>query len=664
MDPVSHVKSTRGLVAILLVTRSRPGPKLVFHYPTQPDRFANASRDGQQDDSDSDLESDDDDEASIRRKTRFHTGSKDQHEASDGLEDPPPSNGHRPETERILGHSLESLEKLLSPGRWSDRKKFEVCLDGLTFVGHPVHASQEGNWTLRSHEERFDRGGYGDDEEEQAVSSTRAKRASANSSDPVPEANVADITITEPEPMGKGERDFTHIADSFESKGVASLGTSYNSASTASGIVTEQIQMFHVVFVLGPESQQQAMVVYESFAKKLSRALLYCQRQSSYVATESRKMLALKAKAKQAEMAGKELPIRTVEHSELAWALKEVYESFSTGAVARIRLNGMQMSLQPPASHTSDDNDSEPRTPGPHNALLLLEDKESLLRQLPPTETASPLAYFLREHTPTKTLQKHATTLSLPFTDLIYLSQHLLQWRKARLLPTPLHPRNLYTTRPEAPVERIPELAAVYARQFPGLPPLPQMLKMLSGRPMQYGVLIPSREHRAAYMEILAFLVGEGFVVQLKTHGWLRAPPSGEEKVEQDGIGLDGWREEAGSRGSELSSAAEEDEPHEPHSRPDAATIKPLPIDSNHPQHRIILDPTDPSPDNTALLDAVREALEGTEVSENLELLLPYLDGKHVLEEVAAREGVKRALVGEWLGVLGSRGCLDGFRCV
>lgn len=48
------------------------------------------------------------------------------------------------------------------------------------------------------------------------------------------------------------------------------------------------------------------------------------------------------------------------------------------------------------------------------------------------------------------------------------------------------------------------------------------MLSMLSGHPRAYSTLIPSKDHRDAYLEILAWLMKGGWVTQLRVFGWIR----------------------------------------------------------------------------------------------------------------------------------------------
>ena len=509
MAPNGASGGKKRLVAVLLVTRSRPGPKLVFHYPPYP-KPSNGADDGP--DSDEDSESDTD---VVNLPSPFQTLAINQLKTKSDNH----GNGANAASSRLaiggaLGLSEDSLEKLLSPGCWCDRKKFEVSLDGLTFVGYPIYADHDGSWARRhTHAASALKPETG------TVTSPKAARPAAEEKDDEVQTQLG-ITITEPKTPAKPVQDFTHVPESLESRGDLSLATSMNSESTASAVAPETLTSFHVVFTLMATKReshgQEVSDVYYHIAKKLSKALHHCQKQSSYIGVETRKILTLKAKAKQEGLDTSTLYTKMLESSELAWALKEVYEKISIGTIAGIRLNGMEMSLQIP-SHTDEKELDR------HSGLLLLEDKDSLLRELAHPE-ASPLAFFIREHTPTKSLQKQATKLGMLINDVLYLANHLIKWQKARAI-APLHPRNIYIVGPNAPLDQIDYHVAEYARTFSALPSLPQVLRVLSGRPIKYGMLIPSRDHRGPYMDILAYLVRYRFAEQLKISGWLQAPP-------------------------------------------------------------------------------------------------------------------------------------------
>ncbi|KAK0303147.1 Nitrogen permease regulator 3 [Friedmanniomyces endolithicus] len=627
-----HGPGEARLIAVLLITRSRSGPKLVFHYPAVPQTILpRRATDAAEDDA-SDLDSDagaGDDDPDRRLSTHQPSAAPLDLNTNRGLNSDIDANRDASSSSSdLLGYSVDSLERLLSPGKWAARKKFEICLDGITFLGHPIPISVLDSSSNRNGDGR-------------------------------PVAENANITITAPESPAKAFQDYTHMPDSLDSRHAISLGTSMESTSTASGLPAEQMVMFQVVFALRGTQQTYTAAIHEHVAKKLSKALHHCELQHDYVSFEGRKILALKSKAKQNHTTPDNLLTQLVEHSELAWALKEIYEKIAVNDVAGIRLNGTPISLHiPPEDHPPTTPSSPPLTL--HSALLLLEDKEALLNSLSHPE-ASPLAHFIRSHTPTKPLCKLATNLNIPLNEILYLSHHLIKWRKARAI-LPLHPRNTYVLHPDAPIDNLVELIPIYAARFAALPTLPQMIKVLSGKPMVYGLLIPSRDHREPYMEILAFLDRYGFVARLQTFGWLRSGGGGEERGES---------ERAVSGVSLLSPHLRPVEDDEVSVASEQTVITTLPVEDVGTRHdggvlreRLILDLADPGTEEGEALDRIVSSLEDAELRERLPQMLIYFDGQHALEDIAVREVLKRAKVEEWIALLQTEGHLVIFRAI
>lgn len=243
MDHTASSKRANGLIAVLLITRSRPGPKLVFHYPPIPqyDGQTPASDHGVQSSgsSDSDSDADDDFGSESRKRTRGASDSTVRH-PEPGMKDVP-----KP-LEKVLGYDAGSLERLLSPGRWCEKKKFEICLDGVTFVGLPIFAKEDGSWAARDEPLMAN---------VPAIVPTLRKNDSAETMEaeslqqsPIKSlsSSVAGITITAPDTTAQQNlsTSYKHAPDSFDSHGIASLGTSMGSASTTSGAVAEQMTMF------------------------------------------------------------------------------------------------------------------------------------------------------------------------------------------------------------------------------------------------------------------------------------------------------------------------------------------------------------------------------------------------------------------------------------
>jgi nitrogen permease regulator 3-like protein len=613
------------LLAVLLITHSRSGTKLVCHYPPEP-----------------------------------------QLPHQSGLTHLPWV-GHP-----ILGVSEENLERLLFPGRWSDLKRFEVSLNGVAFVGRPVYTKPDDEWNkARSRGEQ-----QVDNETAKLVTPPGSEHSGQNKTVEGGSNTHLGVTITEPTPIKPG-RDSTHVPESLGSYGGPSLGTSMNS-NASSGVSSEPLMAFHVVLVLSAQSAVDPSPgirqMYEQVARKLSKALNYCQKKANYVSIESHRLAQMRVKAKQERTSAKLLCEDMAKNSELAWALQEIYEKISSGSTANIQLNGVPLSLQLRNEVQVQNGDIDP-----HQAILLLEDKDVLLRDLMHPD-ATPLAYFIREHTPTKSLQKLAVRLVMPLVDILDVAKHLIRWQKARLI-TPLHVRNTYVVGKEAPLADLQSHTQDYAKRFTALPSLPQMLRLLSGRPVKYGLLIVSRDHRGPYMDILAYLHRHQFVEPLKTSGWLQAPPSASKTPHKPANSNKNTRP--------LSVTSLLSPQLRPQSDDDAASISSertaIPVSiagaleksesainipklsergegAEEAATRMVKDPLRATGEDLLCLQHILNAIEDPELRRRLPSLYPYFNGEAIFEDIGAQEGLKRSTLDAWLDWLQDRGFLLSFR--
>jgi hypothetical protein len=75
---------------------------------------------------------------------------------SSGVNSPNPDGGHGAENSRVLeeydnlfGYSAEFLASLLCPHRSMCHQKFELLVDNLAFIGHPVCVEEDGGWKFK-----------------------------------------------------------------------------------------------------------------------------------------------------------------------------------------------------------------------------------------------------------------------------------------------------------------------------------------------------------------------------------------------------------------------------------------------------------------------------------------------------------------------------------
>jgi len=379
------------------------------------------------------------------------------------------------------------------------------------------------------------------------------------------------------------------------------------------------------------------------------------------------------------------------------------------------------------------DDDEADTALSPLAALLLLEEKETLLKEIETDnrELAAPLVYFIREVTPTKSLQKLSVRLSLRLPDLQFLARHLIYWRRARAIP-PIHIRDTYIVSPNADTRNLAAATEAYDKRFPGLPSLPRMLQSLSTRPMQYGFLIPSKDHKDPYMDILAWLLRGGWVTQLRTFAWVKVRPDVKSKVAAQvrKVEMKAARTAASQRASIVSgstgSGAAARRPTltgegsssdvapsrsnsiagllSPYMKPqsdsgsvsssrtavqlsvtngpspalrpsplaemETLTLSPdsednvdltgsiPPLDLTEYEQSLILSPHKATTEESRWLACIGGSLPDQELQENWPLLYRYFDGHWALEEIAAREGMKRSKIANLLARLEKEGVM------
>ncbi|GAB7352023.1 hypothetical protein MBLNU459_g2538t1 [Dothideomycetes sp. NU459] len=480
------------------------------------------------------------------------------------------------EWEKVLGYPTEGLEKMLSPPRSMRKKRFEVLVEDVVFLGYPLFARDDGFWKKR----KKAKGGQASAETQYAAYDDVYGESDVQDDEELPQngetpmlgSTVPHHALLESPPISptdtrmkinQSNRNINQalspvpgpISQSYRSQGGVSVAHSEaKSVSTASGSANgDEMSMFHVVFVMDPPTLEYHIRVQEMFdnvVKKFAKALKYEQARSGYVWKEAQKIQALKAQAKENKTPMSILWHKIINESVLAKSIANVYTSIASSKIAHVSIaSRFDASLQIPQAISTPyvPTATEPQLPGlwlttasmfeddevggtllsPHAALLLLEDKETLLKEIEGDnkELASPLAYFIRELTPTKSLQKLSSTLSIPLTDMQFLARHLIYWRRARAVP-PLHIRDTYIVSPNSDMRGLPAATSLYSARFSALPSLPKMLQSLSSKPIQYGYLIPSKDHKAAYMDILAWLLRGGWVTQLRSFAWIKVSPA------------------------------------------------------------------------------------------------------------------------------------------
>jgi hypothetical protein len=567
------------LHAILLVTKSRSlGPRLVFHYPPlspsaaalaaakDPSWYRNesstASVDSYSSDSDweSSTEADDNDDLEVGSRTSGRgsgrtgpSGSRDRLRLGIGGwgrqetideenvdEDDNNSGRHRGgdyDWNSVLGFKVDALEKILTPSEDYNKRRFELGVESIVFVGAPMFVREDGLWKK-----------------------LRRKKKKKSELQKIEDGDlVGNLSITEEDRRSEPfiyppgfEPGYGHESPSAPgSVAPSEAGSEARSNSTAGHDDNPDMTMFNVVFVMNPpvlEYQRRVKEMYDNVTRKYAKALKYEQARFQYVWRESKRIIDVKQRAKEN---GESISVtwrNLTAISPLAKSIAILYDAISNDKIAHIHFDAtFNTSFQIPQAMSTPylPNALEPQMPGlwlttsnvlldeeeapmtQHAALLLLEDPEVLIKDLggESSENGAAIAGLIRRIVPTKSLLKISKKHNISPHDMEYIASHLVYWRRARLID-PLSQRDTYIVSPNADMSYLPAAAALFARQFPTLPSLPKFLSLLSGTPRIYKSFIPTYEHRDTYLEVLAWLMRGGWVTQLRTFAWIRVTPA------------------------------------------------------------------------------------------------------------------------------------------
>ncbi|KIW13018.1 hypothetical protein PV08_08205 [Exophiala spinifera] len=711
------------LLAILLVAQGRTGSnaQLVFHYPPDPlaaARTAEAislAEDEEGDSSSSDSEessSDDDFELFTKRINETadaHPDSRSQ-KSNDGDDEEGvqmkrgsvDSEGWKPPWEPLLGLGEDGLVSLLTPGRAWHKRRFELSINDLTFLGRPVYAREEGYW--RKPRRRKQRSVL--DEEAQ------------NSSDTAVSDSGIDEGDNRPESPSKG-----HIR--------------HGKTQSVPESTKTQLTMFHLVFVMDPSPLEHVLRVkdmYDHVVKKLSKVLKWEQSHRNYVWEQAELLQSIKSTHIHQQSSTRTLYTEMMRRSSLAAAIAKVFDNISASKIAAITLSSkLSVSLQiPPVTSTSylpslsepplepglwlttatdpASTEADMDTASSSGALQLSKNFTLLLKASPQKiikdiqaaggPLAMPLTNFISKAKPTKSFYKISTLSGINLPDIQHLARHLVYWRRAIAIP-PLHQRDTYIVSPNANMHKLVAASKTYEATFPMMPSLPKMLSVLSGTPAPYGALIPSSDHKEEYYRVLEWLMREGWVTQLRTFAFVRIDPDVKKAVREQ------EREEKGSRTPADKELRESTEVSKSFGSGTPATVASSMISTfrqrpslarrpssdgrnsistdhtstrgqqfkhNPKQASLVLSPQRASPQESRWLDYVastlasslnasRTDLSASPMSENeLEtanirrywsVFVKYFSGHDALEKIPVREGLKRKNVWDMLMKMG-----------
>ncbi|KAL6717810.1 Nitrogen permease regulator 3 [Lecanora helva] len=701
------------LVAIMLVVKTSSDPSIVFHYPPRPgednSRFQNLFKETADDETTSSSSDDDSTGSAVEtgktQKEVEGSSKKDSPPDADifGSASPEKSGALQPEQRwnDLFKYQSSVLAKVLTPALTGNKKRFEVGLGEKVFLGRPVFARPDGTWKKPKKKKRRSSSKSNVTNEKSQKDGTNLPNSTRESMG-IEEKDYGDASAeSQSDAVGRTKAQ-TNVPEMTQTRQSEDGSTGKKSKRSSNGdasphIAKKPLKMFHLVCVLQPPPLEYHIRVgemYDHIVRKFSKALKWEQSRSNYVANEA-SLISSVTKSTERTKDGKHflstLYRELLAQSSLAKAIATLHNSISNLRIAQLALTPLtSLSLQIPvatfisslptllspqlpglwlttanATTVDDETQTTGTQLGSHFTLLLLTDLHSILVDV--SATSSPitdaLTHYLRVTTSTKSFYQISQSSGISLHDIQFLASHLIYWRRARAIP-PLHQRDTYIVSPNADMRKLSYAAPAFSKTFPALPPLPHILSVLSSRLRPWSSLIPSKDHKAAYMDILAWLMRGGWVTQLRTFAWVRVPSDIKESVEKQKLlnGSDKSPEHSTTDASESTEESDQlsrssrDVPHpSPRSMSPSPPNRPTsPSAKTGQQHSpdIIPNPhtaSDPSSRHLSAISAFILEQQGPDSHSAWLKCIKYFDGKHALETIPVREGWKRKQVRELL---------------
>lgn len=262
----------------LVVHRIRDGPRFVFHYPARippldPSGRSAASRnDGHDKEDEDDAFGRPSHEAGLEASSFYKVSAAelaqwnhDDHLITD-------SGSHIVPWELVAGFPTKDLAGLLTPSRVYHKKLFQVSLDSLYCVSCPIHVPQNGVWKKKT--KKVSKSQHSEKDGGATAKKDDEDTPATDAPGPI-DADKVDVKDMAKPPAKQGEE--------TEDK-------------------KSSMTMFNLVFFLNPKKHQVKPLVEVMFThiiKKVNKAYKYCQERSDFVWKESKRILALKDKARE-----------------------------------------------------------------------------------------------------------------------------------------------------------------------------------------------------------------------------------------------------------------------------------------------------------------------------------------------------------------------------
>ncbi|KAJ7274544.1 nitrogen permease regulator of amino acid transport activity 3-domain-containing protein [Mycena haematopus] len=560
------------LLAVLLVTTSAKGSSIVYRWPPSPvasPRFSRAKPDS----APSSLHLDNPWRASHPSEAPQNPLKESPSPASD-----PEREWKRPSTQRdrdsptkdieshtiedeynhLFGYPSEFLANLLCPQRSMCHQKFELLVDDLAFIGHPVSAEEDGAWRFKPEKLRLkDRG-----RESRIRRGSQTDRASS----PSPPRPTSSEKIPPAANLWLQRFHFVMVLDVPDP------------SSSASGNITKYFD-----------------IIYEQIAFPIAAVLFQEQVLSNFVEEECDILGSLKDDCSAKDDEFSSYMTLALEASSIAPAMETLYKALKSSAVAYITIHDLPLELQLPPYldvllHSEEENETE-FTAAPDDddyqvwgqemsfgyrlpsltawkSLLLLDDGPegidpyaNLRRSLIGTGDRSlveGLIKFLDIASVTLSLADMASLLDWDLETQVFPTvRWLVHHRRAKVVDiVHLGLKTVFTLPPKfnAPLS---QLTTEFNQQFgqSGVPPLPRLLSTISTSSSKqsdthfFASVVQTKDAIPLYQDVVLWMLKRDMLITLHIHIRVVATVRLKERVKLAAKGRSRDRKGSGRKG-------------------------------------------------------------------------------------------------------------------
>ncbi|XP_043818795.1 LOW QUALITY PROTEIN: GATOR complex protein NPRL3 [Dromiciops gliroides] len=413
--------------------------------------------------------------------------------------------------------------------------------------------------------------------------------------------------------------------------------------------------LFNVVFALRANADPSVINCLHNLSRRIAIVLQHEERRCQYLTREAKLILAIQDEVS----AMSDSPQSPFHHilPKCNWpeTSKDAYDSLCTTGVVRLHINNwLEVSFcLPHKIHYVATNFIPPeaierslKAIRPYHALLLLNDENSLLNELP-LDCSPALVRVIKTTSAVKNQQPACSDADLALLQVFQLAAHLVYWGKAIII-YPLCENNVYMLSPNASVCLYSPLADQFSRQFPAHD-LPSVLAKFS-LPVSLSefknpLAPPVQETQLIQMVI--WMLQHRLLIQLHTYVCLMVPPNEEEsRAREEDVP---FTARVGGRSLSTPNALSFGSP----TSSDDMTLTSPSMENSSAE----LLPSGDSPLNkrmtenllASLSEHEREAILNVPAAQNPEdlrmfaRLLHYFRGRHHLEEIMYNENMRRS---------------------